>query len=133
MNTYKTFAALLCAVVLGACDKNAPVEISTPFTSGAQVRFFNFGPSAPSVNFYANDAKVTAVLSGTGVESTTGTTVGNPAAGGMYTAVTPGQDTLSGRVPGTATQGSSISTTREDGKDYSYYQRGIYSAGKSDR
>ena len=65
MNRFGSLAVLLCAAMLSACEKNA-VQDLTATTPGARIKFFNFGVNAPGVNFYANDAKVTAIGSATG-------------------------------------------------------------------
>lgn len=123
-------AALLCAAAASACGKDAVREITGP-VPGAQVKFFNFGVGSPGVNFYANDQKMTAIGSATSTESTTGTTYGNAGAGGLYTAIKPGQYTLSGRIAAATDKDlvvSSITTTLADGKYYSYYESGFYSS-----
>ncbi len=123
-------AMLLCAVALTACDKNAVQDITSALP-GARVKFFNFGVGAPAVNFYANDAKMTAILSATGAEATTG--VGSGATGGggngFYSAIAPGAYTLSGRISATVDKDlviASVPATLEDGKAYSMYISGLY-------
>lgn len=154
MINYRSLAALCGALLVGACgERNSIHEIAAP-TAGSAVRFFNFGPSAPAVNFFANDTKLSASVStscsdpvtgattdptclSTGKEATTGTTYGNPANGvnGLYSSIAPGSYTLSGRITATTDNGVAISTTQatlENGKFYSYYVSGIYnSATKS--
>jgi hypothetical protein len=126
--TSRSVAVLLCALALGACEKNGVQDI-TGTLPGSRVMFFNFGVGAPDVNFYANDTKMTAVLSTDTVESTRGTAYGAVAAGGRYTGIAPGQYTLSGRITDTTNKGLEISavvTALVDGKFYSYYQSGFY-------
>ena len=140
-------ALLLGAAALAACDKNGLTNITAP-ASGARVKFFNFGVNAPGVNFYANDAKVTAVTTGncspssgvrdtttacatTGKELTSGTNYGGAGNAGLYNDVAPGQVTLAGKVATATDNGLAIataSTSLEDGKFYSYYVSGIYDA-----
>jgi hypothetical protein len=148
MNRHKSIAVLLCAAALASCDyeKNAVQDIAGPL-SGASVRFFNFGVLAPSVNFYANDTKMTAILVGTcttvppalpteacmttGAESTTGIGYGGVGASGSYSSVEPGPYTLSGRIAATIDKDlpiSSLPATLEDGKKYSFYQSGVYNS-----
>src|SRR5436190_15746816 len=112
MTRYRAIAALLLAAAVAACgdyDKKGFQDITSPL-SGARVKFFNFGVNAPSVNFYANDTKVTAVATGlcfgvtdtatvricntTGLESTTGVAYGVAGLAGFYSAVPSGQYTL---------------------------------------
>ena len=75
MTNYRAFAALLGAALLSSCDKDAVQQLTGP-VPGAKIKFFNFGVNAPAVNFYANEQKVTAILSATGTESTNGTVYG---------------------------------------------------------
>jgi hypothetical protein len=129
MNTHRAFAALLCAALLSACDKDAVQQLTGP-VAGARIKFFNFGVGAPAVTFYANDVKFTAVTSATGTESTLGTTYGGVGSGGFYSAIEPGQYTLSGKITATVDKGlaiSNVTATLEDGKNYSFYQSGFYS------
>lgn len=130
MIRYRAFALLLCAAALSSCEENAVQEIAGPAPS-ARVRFFNFGVSAPSVNFYANDTKVTAINSTSGNESTLGVAYGQVGSGGLYTGIAPGQYTFTGRISATTDKDlpiSSVTTTLEDGKLYSFYQSGFYSS-----
>ena len=131
MPTIRTFAALGAALVLSACsmEKNAVQDITAP-VSGGFVRFFNFGYGTPSVNFYANDAKVTAITSATGVESTSGVAYGGVGNAGNYSALAAGSYTFAGKSTVVADSGrliSSIEGTLVDGKRYSVFQSGPYS------
>ena len=72
MNRYRNIALLLCAAILPGCGDSAVQDITGPFPS-ASIKFFNFGVGAPDVNFYANDTKLTAINSSSGVESPLGT------------------------------------------------------------
>jgi len=128
MTTQRALAAALFAALLTACDKDAVQQIGGP-VAGSYVKFFNFGVNAPSVNFYANDQKITAIQSTTGTESTTGVAYGGAGVGGFYSAVDPGQYTLSGRISATTDKDltvSSVATTLEDGKKYSFFMSGFY-------
>ena len=128
MNTLRSIAMLLCTIALTACEKNAVQDI-TGSLPGARVKFFNFGVGAPAVNFYANDAKITAILSATGVESTNGVAFGGVGSGGFYSAIDPGQYTFTGKIAATVDKDVPISTsaaTLAAGKAYSYYLSGIY-------
>ena len=98
MMTHRSLATLLCVAMLAACGEDAVQNITAP-APGARIKFFNFGVNAPGVNFFANDAKVTATTSTTaGVESTTGTAYSGAAAGGFYAAIAPGSYTLTGKI-----------------------------------
>ena len=144
MMRIRALAVLLGAGALAACEKNAVQEISSPI-SGAFVRFHNYGVNVPGVNFYANEQKLSGISSTsctplpadattcttTGVESTTGVAYRAVAMGGNYAQVAPGQYTLSSRIAATTDKGlavSSISSTLESGKFYSYFTSGIYNA-----
>ena len=121
---------LLCAVAATACEKNAVQDI-TGALPGSRIKFFNFGVGAPAVNFYANDTKVTAVTSATGMESVNGVAYGGQGAGGFYAALAPGQYTVTGRIAATVDKDLSISrvtATLVDGKAYSVYLSGFYDA-----
>lgn len=150
MKSYRPLAMLLGVVLLASCDTGSKgmLNISGP-TAGSSVKFFNFGVGAPTVNFYANDLKVTAASStscssavngkttdttclNAGKEATTGTGYGAAANGtGLYSSVAPGTYTLSGRITTSTNNGVAISNTSAqlaDGKYYSYYLSGIYNS-----
>lgn len=137
---------LLAAALLPACEENAVTEIAEPPVGGASVKFFNFSPSSPNVNFYANDTKVTAILATTctvitdanreqcttvGAEATTGVAYGSSANGAnaWYSDIAPGQYSFSGRIAAATDKGLAIATipgTVADGKFYSVYLSGVY-------
>jgi hypothetical protein len=143
MTRIRLIPALLAASVVAACSKDAVQSLTGP-TAGSNIKFYNFGVNAPSVNFFANDTKVTAVSSTsctpppavpnpacgtTGVESTTGTAYGAAGNGGLYSSIAPGQYSFSGRISTTTDNGLSIaklSSTLADGKYYSLYLSGFY-------
>jgi hypothetical protein len=129
MNTTRSIAALFCAVALTACfEKNAVQEITAP-AEGARIKFFNFGVNAPAVNFYANDTKLTAVTSATGVESTNGVAYGGVGSSGFYHVIAPGAYTITGRIAAATDKNlpiASVATTLANGRSYSFYQSGIY-------
>ena len=130
MLTTRSLAALLCAASLAACGTSALQDISAPAT-GARIKFFNFAVGAPGVNFYANDTKVTAISSATGSESTVGTAYTAVGNGGYYSAIAPGQYTLTGRISATTDNGLPIATapfTLVDGHFFSMYLSGFYNS-----
>jgi hypothetical protein len=137
MNRLISQAALLGAALLASCslEKNTIPDLTGPIPGGASVRFFNFGVNAPGVNFYANAQKMTAITSATGVESTTGIIYGGVGAGGDYSAIVPGQYTLTGKIAATTDKDfaiATVTTTLADTKYYSYFMSGFYDAtGKS--
>ena len=148
LNRYPAVAALLCAVAIAACEKNGVQDITMPQLPGAQIRFFNFGVNAPSVNFYANTTKFTATGSATcsptptdtvqlrichetGAEATTGVSYGaaSVASTGMYSAIAPGTYDLKGTIAATTDHDlavATVSTTLAADKYYSYYVSGFY-------
>jgi Domain of unknown function (DUF4397) len=130
MNIYRSLAVLLCAAAVSSCDKNAVQVIAGP-ASGASIKFFNFGVSAPGVNFYANDAKMTAITSATGAESTNGVGYGSVGAGGFYSAIAPGQYTVSGKIAAATDKDlaiAKVTVTIADGNHYSFFMSGFYDA-----
>jgi hypothetical protein len=81
------------------------------------------------VNFYANTQKITAILTATGTESTNGTVYGGAGSAGLYSAIDPGQYTLAGKIAAATDKDlaiSTVNTTLEDGKFYSFYMSGFY-------
>jgi hypothetical protein len=131
MNTPRILATLLCAAALASCDKNAAQPVVFDPLAGARVKFFNFGVGAPGVNFYADETKITAVVSGTGSEATTGVAYGSVGNGGAYSQIAPGSHTLTGRIAATVNKDTAVAivnTTIEDGKLYSFYMSGFYNA-----
>ncbi len=130
MNTFRSIAMLLCAVALTACEKNGVQDI-TGSLPGARIKFFNFGTNAPAVNFYANDSKITAITSATGVEAVTGVSSGGVGSGGFYSAIQPGSYTFTGKIAAAVDKDLVVSratATLVDGKAYSFYISGIYDA-----
>jgi len=142
MKRHSFIAALLCAAAVSACGDEALTNITEPPATNSRIRFFHFGVLAPSVNFYANDTKMTAILTVTcstppipeactagGSESTTGIAFSAVSAGGAYSVIAPGQTTLTGRIAAATDKDlpiATVATTIEDGKYYSYYMSGIY-------
>ena len=128
MNRLRTLAALLCTAALAACGEKSEQNITAP-TSGAFVKFFNFGVGAPNVNFYANGDKVSGVLSSTGQELTSGTGPGGAADGGFYSVLAPGSYSFTGHIAAVVDSNLTIATvpgTLADGKLYSFYLSGPY-------
>jgi hypothetical protein len=148
MRTSRSFLMLLLAVTtLTACEKNAVGLLDDPAAgNGANVKFFNFSVGSPSVNFYVNDKKVTAISATgcyllddanrqqcltTGAESTSGVAYGSAGHSGSawYSDVASGQVTIAGKISATTDKNLAISNLQanvEVGKFYSYYQSGIY-------
>jgi len=122
-------AVLVTAAVAAACDENAVQVLPSTALQTSRVKFFNFGVNAPGVNFYANDVKMTAILSATGSEATTGVVYGGVGNGGAYSSIAPGSYTMTGRIAATTDKDlpiGTISTTIADGTFYSLYLSGFY-------
>jgi len=123
--------ALLCCAALAACDKNAVQVLPTAPLPASRIKFFNLGVNDPGVNFYADATKMTAITSTTGKESTLGVAYGAVGNGGAYSAIAPGQYTLTGRIAAATDKDlpiATVSATIADGKYYSFYMSGFYNA-----
>lgn len=158
MHRHQSLAAvLLGAALLSSCDlfgnDTGLRDITAPTVPTSRIKFHNFSPGSVGVNFYANDAKMTGILTSAcgapttaadstacataGKESTTGvvyptsaTSDAGPASGGRYDAIAPGQYTLTAKV---AAQGDVVATAAQaiaDGKYYSFFMSGVYDAAK---
>jgi len=143
MTRIRLITALLGAAVLASCSKDGVQSITEP-TAGAYIKFYNFGVNAPSVNFFANDTKLTAISStsctppsnppnpactSTGIESTNGTAYGSVGNGGLYSSIAPADYTFSGRISAATDNGLSVAkltSTLAAGKYYSLYLSGFY-------
>ncbi len=130
MTTIRTAAALVCALALAGCEKNAVQDITGTLPS-ARIRFFNFGLNAPQVNFYANDRKLTATTSATGAESVNGVAYGSVGSGGFYSGLEPASYEFSGRIAAAVDKDLKVATATAvlaEGKAYSLYMSGLYDA-----
>ena len=130
MTKLKTLGLLLSAAMLASCGTSTIQDITGPL-GGARIKFFNFGINAPSVNFYANGAKMSATSSTTGVEAVTGVSYGSVSAGGNYSTITAGSYALTGKIAATVDKDlvvSSLTGVIADGKLYSFYISGFYDA-----
>ncbi len=124
---------LLGASLLVSCSKVDVQKITEAPPGSARVMYFNDAVGAPSVNFYANGTKVTALGPINNAESPNGLAYGSVAAGGYYTSIQPGQYTITGQISPTATADpgktiSSVAATLAPETYYSVYQSGIYDA-----
>lgn len=129
MNRYRMAAVLAATLGLAACEKNAVQSLPFEPPQASRIKFFNFGVNAPQVNFYADEVKMTAVLSGTGVEANTGVAYGSAGNGGAYLSIPPGSHSLTGRIAAATDKNLPIATvaaTIADGKFYSLYMSGFY-------
>jgi hypothetical protein len=125
---YLALAGLIAAGLVTGCEKNGVQDITEPAPT-SRIRFFNFGVNAPNVNFYANDQKMTAIVSATGAESVNGVAYGSVGSGGNYNGIAAGTYTFTGKISAAADKDVSISPVQAqiaDGKWYSYYVSGFY-------
>lgn len=123
------YLMLAATILVAACGKNPVQVLPTDSLETSRVKFFNFGVNAPGVNFYADNVKMTAILSATGNEATTGVTYGSVGNGGAYSQIAPGNYTMTGRIAATTDKDlpiATIATTIADGKFYSLYMSGFY-------
>lgn len=144
MNRLQSGLVLLGAALLASCDLFGDTgvrDLTAPIPS-ARVKFHNFSPSSVGVNFFANDTKMTAILTSacikpataadstkcatTGIESTVGVTYTNAASGGRYDAIAPGQYTLAAKSAATGDVVSTLSAQIAEGKYYTFYMSGVY-------
>ena len=150
MRIHTSLIALFGAAALMACGEKAEKNIAGPVPSTSAIRFFNFSVNAPTVQFFANDQQVTATNTAgcngaknppvtatdstclqLGIQSATGVAYAGVAAGGLYTAVDPGQYTFTGRQMSSKGPTATISTvpaTIDAGKYYSYYRSGLFNS-----
>jgi len=122
---------LFIPIAVTSCKDEAVLDINEPIV-GAKIRLYNFSIGAPSVNFYANDTKISAALSQTGAESINGVNFGGTYPANQY-ALAPGGESLI-----RATTSSTITTTTPNltiasvnhnlvlDKYYSIFVSGIY-------
>lgn len=117
-----------------SCEKNTIQKIDSA-PKGAFVRFYNFALSGPSVNFYIDDAKISANSSATGIEATTGVNYGGifPANNSYVSIENTGDVSFKTIVPSTATANPnvtivSVNTSIEPDKYYSFFTSGVYNA-----
>ena len=131
MNGYRIGALLLTAAAFAACDKNTVQQLPVEPLLSARIKFFNFGVNAPGVNFYADATKMTAVLSTTGSEATTGVAYGAVGNGGAYSQISPGSHMLTGRIAVIIDKDTAVAivnATIDDSKLYSFYVSGVYNS-----
>lgn len=135
MTRFRAYTAVLAGLVLASCsyEKNAVQDITGPVGT-AKVKFFNFGVNAPSANFYANDAKVTATTSATGAEAAAGVAYGGVGSGGFYSAIDAGQYNFTAKISSTAVADkdvviATVPGTLTAGKSHTVFLSGFYDAG----
>lgn len=77
-NLFNIIYLAIIAVVISSCGEKDIIinEYTREPGNEAQVRFYNFGINAPSVNFYADNVKITASQSLTGEMAPTGVSFG---------------------------------------------------------
>ncbi len=132
----KKFKLAITAVLLSslfiACKKDAVKVIDQPIDAATpQIKYFNFGVNVPSINFYANNVKVSAATSATGSESTVGVNSGSVYPSSNYSLLAAGSYNFEARIPSTVTTDANLSIalvsgTLESNKYYSLYLSGLY-------
>lgn len=129
-------AVALASVFSFSCKKDKSIkviDIPLDAANNARIKYFNFAAGAPSVNFYANGVKVSAILSATGSENSAGTAYGAVYPISNYSTIVGGTYKINGIVPSTAAANanvsiSEISSVLGNGKYYSFYTSGIYNS-----
>jgi hypothetical protein len=129
---YHLLTFLFCIVALSACKKNAAQKLPEN-SPGAQIKFFNFAPSSPSVNFFANTDKISGTLTATGIVSTTGVSYGSVFPASNYASLKAGSYAFKGQIPESATADANLAISNlqsaiDAGKFYSLYTCGIYNS-----
>lgn len=139
---------LVATAALSACEQNAVQQIAGPQEGGAAVKFFNFSVGSPAVNFYANDAKVTAIgttlcwqltpanqsqCTTAGLEPNSGVAYGSAGNGGSawYSDMRSGQNNLQAKIAVETDKDLTIANMPANlttGRFYSFYLSGIYDA-----
>ncbi|WAC41930.1 hypothetical protein [Pedobacter sp. SL55] len=131
---FNIITAIIVSLFILSCEKNAVQQIDyTP--AGAFIRAYNFAVSGPTVNIYANDKKMTAIGSTTGIEAAAGISAYGvfPTTNSYLNLTTVGDVVFKAKVSSTATTNANIETTVLPtnvvaGKYYSFYTSGIYDA-----
>jgi hypothetical protein len=128
--TYFIFAILLSVTAIISCKKNARQDL--PLVElGAQIKFFNFAPNSPTVNFFANTDKISGTLTTSTTVSTTGVSYGSVFPASNYASVRSGAYAFKGQIPESATTDANLAVSNlqasvEAGKYYSLYTCGFY-------
>lgn len=145
-NSRSILTVLFAVLLLPACEDSAVQLVAGPPEGGAMVKFFNFSPASPGVNFYVGDTKVTAIstttcvtlteaneelCTGTGAESTTGVNYGGAAHGasGWYSDLPTGQQTIRARIAAATDKNlpiTSLQANLASGTRYSFYVSAVY-------
>lgn len=128
MKKYIYLLILPLITILSGCEKNTIPVISTP-TTGARIKFYNFSLNSPGVNFYANEKKMTAIQSTTGIEAITGVAYGSVGPASNYAAIEGGEYIFKGQIAAAKDKDlaiASLITTVETDKYYSLYTCGFY-------
>ena len=157
MLTHRSRALLVvAAALLSSCkifEETAVVDLDNPaLGTNTRIKFHNFSSGSVGVDFYGNNAKMTAVSTtrcspvlpaviavadtaacrAAGIEVTTGTTFGNAGSGGLYLSVAPGAGTFVSKIAGTSTVVSTVNATITEGKSYTFMMSGLYTAGTAE-
>ncbi|OKL40386.1 DUF4397 domain-containing protein [Pontibacter flavimaris] len=122
---YKSFVVLAAGLMLGSCEENAIEDHNEPVNSGAFIKFAHTAPSAPAVNFYLGNTKISALSANAAGEVQGLGYASNsvfPASYG-YANVPSGAHTLQAISPATAAAGevASASVTLNEGEHYTSF------------
>jgi hypothetical protein len=156
MLTHRSRALVVFAALLSSCkifDETAVVDLDNPaLSANTRVKFHNFSSGSVGVDFYGNNAKMTAVSTArcspvlpavvavadtaacraAGIEVATGTVYGNAGSGGLYLGIAPGSATLVSKIAATNTTVSTVTATLTEGKFYTFMMSGLYTAGTAE-
>lgn len=136
MKTKNIYLIMLISAlfITASCEKSA-VQVIDSTPTGPLLRFYNFALDGPSVNFYANDLKVTATSSATGLLAATGVNYGGlfPANNSYVALASAGSVVFKTVTPSTALVNpglniASITAPVLAGKYYSVYTSGVFDA-----
>lgn len=114
------------------CDKEFVVDRAAEGEIvGARIRLYNFAMTAPTVNFYSNETKISAVASSNQLEALGGVVYGGEYPNNQYALAPAGNRNILAITPmNLAVNGSltiaTIPADLADGKFYSIYTSGIY-------
>jgi hypothetical protein len=132
MKTKYIFMLISALFITVSCEKSA-VQVIDSTPTGPLIRFYNFALDGPSVNFYANDLKVTATSSATGLQATTGVNYAGlfPANNSYVALSSAGSVVVKTVTPSTALVNPSINIANvtaavQAGKYYSFYTSGVF-------
>jgi len=131
----------LVTIIFTACKKGELVE-STPYTkinagdpAYSYLRFVNFTPGSPNVNFYLNSVRVSGAYNALSGETGFGYLGFFPTLGGQYLPITPGKNTVDAKIVSSAATDANLNVLNTPieltgGKFYSLLTTGAYTTDK---